>query len=150
MRALVMTVSAAACALALSAPASACMTIDDMVGIYPVMEEKPPKDSGYLGKVYEVRYSGERAGEINKLWPNYFVVEVLSGKHKGRKFGIPAHVTSCHSVAIADGARGYVVATVAWKDRDGNPLDLPIMATGMNGKRRGFTLTPPLEPAPPM
>ena len=130
-------------AATMAVPASACMTVDDMVGIYPVMEERPKKSDGFLGKVYKIRATGERAGNPQKLWPNYYVVEVLSGKYKGRKFGIPAHVTSCHSIVIPDGAEGYVVGSIQWKDRDGNRLDLPIMATGWNGKRRGFTLTPP-------
>ncbi|MEP2736104.1 MAG: hypothetical protein ABJP34_07370 [Erythrobacter sp.] len=130
-------------AAGISAPASACMTVDQTVTIHPLSEVKPGKGERGIGNVFKVHYSGERSGKQNKLWPNFYVVEVVAGKKKGQKALIPAHVTSCHSVHIAKGATGYVVGTWKTKDRKGNDLEMPILSTFMNGRKEKFQMFPP-------
>ena len=132
--------AAAVLSIGMAAPANACITAQQQVTIHPVMEIKPQQGDGALGRVFKVRYDGERSGEINKLWPNFYVVTVIEGEMKGEKVAIPAHVTSCHSVHIAKGAQGYVVGGLKRKDRDGNKLDVPILSTWMNGRKERFQL----------
>ncbi len=129
---------------AASTPAYACQGPQFESVIYPVMEEKPDQSDGVTGDVFKIRYSGERAGEQNRLWPNYYVVEVTEGKMKGQKLAIPAHVTSCHSVNISNGAEGYVLGILQKTDRDGKKLDIPILSTGLSGTvRKGYQFPPP-------
>ena len=125
-------------AVGICLPASACTTVNDQVTIHPLTQGKPKKGERGIGNVYKIHYSGERSGEMNKLWPNYYVVEVVEGKKKGQKALIPVHITSCHSVAIAKGATGYVVGSWKTKDRDGNTLEVPILSTWMNGRKEKF------------
>lgn len=122
--------SAVLAVASISTTANACTSIDHQVVIYPVMQEAPKSK---VGKVFKVRYSGERSGQTNKLWPNFYVVDVISGKMKGKKLAIPAHVTSCHSIEIAVGAEGYVIGNLQKKGRDGETLETPILSTMMNG-----------------
>lgn len=138
MKRIILSAVAAILASGIAVPASACLTAQHQVTIYPVIETKPKAGEGGLGSVFKIRYAGERSGEINKLWPNYYVVEVLSGKMKGKKVAIPAHVTSCHSVHITEGAEGYVVGSLRTHDRDGKAYDMPILATMMNGRKEKF------------
>ena len=124
---------------AIAAPAIACMTVNDQVIIHPVSQEKPKNGEGGIGKIFKIHYSGERSGQQDKLWPNYYVVEVIEGEKKGQKALIPAHVTSCHSIQIEKGATGYVVGNWETKDRDGIVLEVPILATWMNGRKEKFS-----------
>lgn len=135
----ILSAALASCALfATASPAMACRGPQFEKTIYPVMEEKPELESGALGEIFKVRFSGERSGRQDRLWPNFYIVDVLEGKRKGEKLAIPAHVTSCDSVAIAMGAQGFVVGTLAIEDRDGKPLDIPILQTGYSGRVEGF------------
>ncbi len=123
----------------IAAPASACQGPQFESTIDPVMEDKPALDEGALGTIFKIRYSGERSGREDRLWPNFYVVEVLEGKMKGRKVLIPAHVTSCDSVFIADGAVGYVMGSLRLTDRNGELLKFPILSTGFSGTRKKFS-----------
>ncbi len=134
----------AAVLAAASTPAHACRGPQFETVIYPVMAEKPEQGEGGKGDVFKIRYSGERAGEQNKLWPNFYVVEVTEGKMKGQKLAIPAHATSCHSVQIFDGAEGYVLGVLEKIGRDGKALDIPIFRTSLSGTvRKPFQIPPP-------
>jgi hypothetical protein len=124
-------------------PASACMTVQQQVTIHPLTEAKPIKASRGIGTVFKIRYDGARAGEIDKLWPNYYAVEVLSGKLKGQEVLIPAHITSCHSVHIPKGVEGYVVGTLERDSREAKRFGRPILSTGFNGRRQGFEIPGP-------
>ncbi len=126
----------AAILAAAATPVYACQGPQFESVIYPVMEEKPDQSDGAKGDVFKIRYSGERTGRQDRLWPNFYVVEVTEGKMKGQKLAIPAHVTSCHSVNIADGAEGYVIGILQKTDRDGKKLDIPILSTGLSGTVR--------------
>ncbi len=134
-----LSAAASILAVGISVPAHACSTVNDQVTIHPLSQEKPKAGKRGIGNVFKIHYSGERSGEQNKLWPNYYVVEVVAGKKKGQKALIPAHVTSCHSVSIAKGATGYVVGNWQTKDRDGNKLEVPILSTWMNGRQEKFS-----------
>ena len=132
---------AAAIMLMQPAAAHACLTVDNMVSIYPVSKTKADaKKNGGIGSLFKIRYDGQRDGRQDRLWPNYYVVEILEGKHKGKKAGIPAHVTSCHSVVIPKGAEGYVVGALLFADKDGKEYDRPLLRTWMNGRRVGHGL----------
>jgi len=132
----VLTGAAAAACIA-AVPASACMTVMHMVTIHPVYDTSSDI-ADTSGDVYKIRYDGERAGRQDRLWPNYYVVEILDGEHAGKKARIPAHVTSCHSVAIEDGAQGFVKGALRFTDKNGKKYGVPILSTWMNGRKVSY------------
>ena len=138
MRALVMTVSAAACALALAAPASACRGGGLENTIYPVMESPPAEETYFVGTVLKIRYSGVREGETNRLWPNFYKVDVIEGPYEGRTLLIPAYVTSCDAVYIEERAEGYVVGRLNWLSSDGEPYAEPRLTIMRGLIKRGW------------
>jgi len=122
-----------ACAMFLaSAPAAACLSVQSQRTVYPLTDEAPAE--GALGQVFKVQYDGQRAGREDRLWPNYYVVDILEGPGAGGKALIPAHVTSCHSVSIPTGKSGYIVATLEPSQKDGDTGGLPILRIGLSGR----------------
>lgn len=129
------SLSAAAFALVLtSSPAQACMGVQFESTVYPVMSDRPAPDAVPPGmNIYHVRYDGDRTGREDRLWPNFYVVEVLGGDLAGQKALIPAHVTSCQSVSMTEGDEGYVIADLRY-ELGQTKSDRPILSTGMTGR----------------
>lgn len=93
-------------------PAQACLSPISQSTIFPITAEKPEEGSIPEGAhLYRVRYSGERLGRSDRLWPNYYVVDILEGPTSNTKAAIPAHITSCISVRLEAGEEGWIVAT---------------------------------------